>query len=429
MSRRGLIGGAGAGVIAAPFIGGASAAAAPRTGKGQTVVPGADVAAAEDWAPLAGTKLGVITNPTGILGGSMISIVDAMWASGTVEIAAVFGPEHGFRGTAQAGGSEGTYVDERTGITVYDAYGANADKFAGMFAASGVQTVVFDIQDVGARFYTYIWTMYSAMIAAIRTGLDFVVLDRPNPTGGTASGPMMTDGYTSGVGLDKIVQAHGMTGGEVARYFDGELMPAAAGGSLGTKLSVIRIKNWTGEMIFADTRLPWVLPSPNMPTPDTALLYPGTCLFEATNLSEGRGTTRPFEIIGAPYVDHQWAEWLNNRKLSGVRFREAYFTPTFSKNANLVCGGVQVHILDPYAVDAILVATQMLVGLKTLYSEFGWRTGDSYAGYWLDRLTGSARFREQLDAGATAAEITGAWQAELADFDARRQQYLLYPRR
>lgn len=424
-------------MIAAPFAA-ARAQAAPRSvprvdhgrdaGDSRSVIPGADVAASQGWSPLAGTKLGVITNPTGILGGTMINIVDAMVASGKVEVAAVFGPEHGFRGTAQAGESEGTYTDERTGVTVYDAYGADADKFVSMFADAGVQTVVFDIQDVGARFYTYIWTMYSAMIAAIRTGLDFVILDRPNPTGGTARGPMLTDGYTSGVGLDKIVQAHGMTVGEVARYFDGELMPKAAGGTLGDRLAVIKVKNWTGKMIFADTGLQWVLPSPNMPTPDTALLYPGTCLFEATNLSEGRGTTRPFEIIGAPYVDYRWAELLNNRKLSGVWFREAYFTPTFSKNANEVCGGVQVHILDPYAVDPILVATEMLVGLKSLYDGFGWRTGDSYSGYWADLLTGSARFRQQLDAGDSAAEITGAWKQELAQFDRTRQKYLLYPR-
>ena len=392
------------------------------------MTPGADVAAAEGWSPLAGTKLGVITNPTGILGATMINIVDALVASRVVEVAAVFGPEHGFRGTAQAGESEAGYVDERTGLKVYDAYGADAETFALMFADAGVQTVVFDIQDVGARFYTYSWTLYSAMIAAIRTGLDFVILDRPNPTGGTARGPMLTGAYTSGVGLDKIVQAHGMTIGEVARYFDGELMADAAGGTLGGKLSVIKVKNWTGKMIFADTGLPWVPPSPNIPTPDTALLYPGSCLFEATNLSEGRGTTRPFEIIGAPYVDHRWAEWLNRRNLDGVRFREMYFTPTASKNADQVCGGVQVHILDPYALDPILIATEMLIGLTSLYDGFGWRAGDSYSGHWIDLLTGSPRFRQQLEAGDSAAEITGAWQHELAEFVRTRHKYLLYPR-
>ncbi|GAB3915284.1 hypothetical protein GCM10011575_39940 [Microlunatus endophyticus] len=404
----------------------------PRHGDGQggdrPVTPGADVVAAADWGPLAGSRLGVMTNPTGILAGSLINIVDAMVTSGKVDVAAVFGPEHGFRGTAQAGYSEAGHTDERTGVKVYDAYGADPDRLQTMFAQAGIGTVVFDIQDVGARFYTYVWTMYAAMIAAVRSGLNFVVLDRPNPIGGAGRGPMIIDSFTSGVGMDKIVQAHGMTAGELARYFDGELMPAAAGDMLGDRLSVIKVKNWSPKMIFADTGLAWVPPSPNMPTPDTALLYPGTCLFEGTNLSEGRGTTRPFELIGAPYVDGRWAEWLNRREIEGVLFREAFFTPTFSKNADQICGGVQVHIPDPYAVDPILVATEMLVGLKALYAEFGWRSGDSYPGRGFDLLTGSARFREQLEAGAAAEEIVGAWQQELADFERRRRAYLLYSR-
>jgi uncharacterized protein YbbC (DUF1343 family) len=239
----------------------------------------------------------------------------------------------------------------------------------------------------------------------------------------------MTDGYTSGVGKDKIVQAHGMTVGELARFFDGEFLPGLAGSRLGRRLQVVQVRNWTGQL-YADTGLPWVLPSPNMPTPDTALLYPGTCLFEATNLSEGRGTTRPFELIGAPYVDHRWAAWLNDRRLPGVTFREAYFTPTFSKNANQVCGGVQVHLTDPQHLDAIRVAAEMLVGLHELYDDFGWRTGaqDAYPGQWLDKLTGSDRFRTQLEAGDSAAEIVAAWQPELAAFERRRRPYLLYRR-
>lgn len=375
---------------------------------------------------LRGQKVGVITNPTGILTDTMGSIVDAMVAA-RVDVAGVFGPEHGFRGTAQAGGSEDTYTDPRTGVTVYDAYGAQADKFATMFTDAGVQTVVFDIQDVGVRFYTYIWTMYQAMIAAVKLKLRFVVLDRPVPNGGNADGPVMTPDYTSGVGQDALVQKHGMTAGEVARYFNGEFMPAKAGGRL-AKLDVVTVSGYRADMLFADTGLPWVLPSPNMPTPDTALLYAGTGLFEATNLSEGRGTTRPFEIIGAPYVDYRWAQALNRRKLPGVWFREMYFTPTASKNANTVCGGVQVHILDPRKVQAIRTAVEMMVSLRDLYDDFGWRTGDTYSGYWADRLTGSARFRTQLDAGASAATIVAGWRSELAAFERRRRPYLLYRR-
>ncbi|GAA1436156.1 hypothetical protein GCM10009616_35290 [Microlunatus lacustris] len=314
-------------------------------------------------------------------------------------------------------------------MTVYDAYGADAAKFAALYAESGVETVVFDIQDVGARFYTYIWTMYQAMIAAARAGLRFVVLDRPNPVGGRARGPVLREGFTSGVGQDAIAQAHGMTAGEVARFFDGEFLPAQAGRRL-ADLHVVRLQGWKADMLYPDTGLPWILPSPNMPSPTTALLYPGTCLFEATNLSEGRGTTLPFELIGAPYVDHRWSEDLTRRRLAGVRFREAYFTPTFSKNGNLVCGGVQVHVTDADAVDPITVATHMLVALRDLYDGFDWRLvgSSSDQGRWMDLLTGSDRFRTQFEAGASAPDIVAAWQRELRAFDRTRAAYLLYPR-
>jgi len=430
LGRRALLGGAaaGAGALATLPLTAGPATAGGRRGAGR-VRPGADVAQADRWKVFAGQRVGVITNPTGVVQDSLGSIVDAMVGSGRVEVGAVFGPEHGFRGTAQAGESEGTSVDERTGVTVYDAYGADAAKFAALYAESGVETVVFDIQDVGARFYTYIWTMYQAMIAAARAGLRFVVLDRPNPVGGRARGPVLREGFTSGVGQDEIAQAHGMTAGEVARFFDGEFLPAQAGRRL-ADLHVVRLQGWKADMLYPDTGLPWILPSPNMPSPTTALLYPGTCLFEATNLSEGRGTTLPFELIGAPYVDHRWAEDLTRRRLRGVRFREAYFTPTFSKNANVVCGGVQVHVTDPDAVDPITVATHMLVALRDLYDSFDWRLvgSSSDQGRWMDLLTGSDRFRTQFEAGASAAEIVAAWQRELRAFDRTRAAYLLYPR-
>lgn len=391
---------------------------------GRGVRCGADVAAADDWKVFSGRKIGIITNPTGLVRDGLTSIVDVMVASGKVQVGAVFGPEHGFRGTAQAGSSEGTYVDERTGVTVYDAYGATVETFEGFYAASGIDTVVFDIQDVGARFYTYIWTMYTAMAAAARSGRAFIVLDRPNPVGGSARGPVLQDGFTSGVGLDRIAQQHGMTAGEVARYFNGEFLQRAAGATV-TDLQVVPLQGWSARSLFAETGLPWILPSPNMPTSDTALLYPGTCMFEATNLSEGRGTTHPFELIGAPYVDYRWTQQLTAAMLPGVEFREAYFTPTFSKNANLVCGGVQVHLTDRSRIDAILVATTMLTTLRDLYAAFDWR-GD--AGRWISLLTGSDRFLTMFTAGASAQQIVAAWQPELRDFDRSRQKYLLYRR-
>ncbi|MEV5964854.1 DUF1343 domain-containing protein [Kribbella sp. NPDC051952] len=421
MKRRSLL--AGAGVLAAAPLLDVPAANATGGSHGKAMT-GAEALAKDGWRALAGQKVGVISNPTGILP-DFTHIVDTMHASGKVNIVAVFGPEHGFRGSAQAGGSEGDHVDPRTGIMVYDAYGANADKLASLYTASGVETVVFDIQDVGARFYTYIWTMFEAMLAAVRTGARFVVLDRPNPVGGYARGPMLKPGFTSGVGKKEILQQHGMTVGELARMFNAEYLPLEPNGGRLRELEVIQVKNWKRDQLYADTGATWVMPSPNMPTPDTALLYPGLCLFEATNMSEGRGTTRPFELIGAPYVDYKWAEALQTKKIPGIQFREAYFTPTISKNANVLCGGVQVQITDPHKAEAIVAATHMIVEAGKLYPDFTWRA-ETPPGRWIDLLTGSDRFRTMYTAGATAEEIVAAWKSETDAWTARRAKYLLY---
>ncbi|MDO5734963.1 MAG: DUF1343 domain-containing protein [Propionibacteriaceae bacterium] len=384
------------------------------------VVAGADVAAGGGWQIFQGRRVGIITNPTGVLS-NFTSIVDDMVAQG-VDVGGVFGPEHGFRGTAQAGSSEPKSVDPRTGVTVYDAYGANASKFAGFFADAGVDVVVFDIQDVGARFYTYIWTMWSAMQAASSAGVEFVVLDRPNPLGGRARGPVLKPGFASGVGQLEIAQQHGMTVGELALYFNATFMTRSGVTPL-PNIEVVQVQGWTRGMHIEDLAARWVMPSPNMPTPWTAAIYPGTGMFEATNMSEGRGTTRPFELIGAPYGDYRWAHALNQVGLAGVDFREAYFTPTFSKNQGKVCGGVQVHLVNPSDVDAPAVATHMLVTARDLYEGFGWR-GDG--GRWIDLLTGSDRFRTQFDAGASATEIISGWQRDLRRFVIDTQRFLLY---
>jgi uncharacterized protein YbbC (DUF1343 family) len=331
----------------------------------------------------------------------------------------VFGPEHGFRGTAQAGGSEGDQTDPRTGIPVYDAYGATVDTLAAMYRRAGVDTVVFDIADVGARFYTYVWTMYTAMQAAAATGAGFVVLDRPNPVGGQAFGPQLDPAFASGVGRRPIVQQHGMTVGELALLFNGEFL-ARDGGRV-PDLDVVRLRGWQRQQL--STGLPWVPPSPNMPTRDTALVYPGTCLFEGTALSEGRGTTHPFETVGAPGIDWRWAEQLNSAGLPGVRFRDTSFVPSFDKFQGTTCGGVQAHLTDPGAFDAIRTAVTMIVTARRSYpAVFGWRKDN-----WIDRLSGSARLRTMVDAGAGAGDVVAAWQAELADFRRRREPYLLYP--
>ncbi|BCY08531.1 hypothetical protein L3i22_036190 [Actinoplanes sp. L3-i22] len=381
-----------------------------------------DKLAASGWDAIKGERIGVVSNPTGV-DREYRHLVDRMHAAG-VTIGGVFGPEHGFRGSAQAGGSEGTGIDARTGLTVYDAYGATQDRWKQIFTAAGVQTVVFDIQDVGARFYTYIYTLYDSMAAAARLGLRYLVLDRPNPIGGRAYGPMMTDGYTSGVGRLKIVQQHGMTVGELARFYNGEFLPTDAGRK--ADLKVISCSGWHGHLFAGDTDLPWVLPSPNMPTPDTAVVYPGTGLFEGvSSLSEGRGTTRPFELIGGPGLDYHWCDRMAALKLPGAQFREAYFTPTFNKFAGRPCAGIEVKVSDQSRYDPISTAVSMLVEARKETS-FAWRLDG--ARYWIDLLTGSARLRTMVDAGASAAEVVGAWSAELAAFEQRRRPYLLYPR-
>ncbi len=409
--------------LSAPMLGLASASAATpeRTGRTRT---GSDVLAAQDWKPLAGRRVGVITNPTAVLSApatGLRHVVDDMHAGGTVDLVAVFGPEHGFRGTSQAGGSEGDYTDPRTGLPVYDTYGADAAGIAAMFRKAGVEQVVFDIADVGARFYTYIWTMYTAMQAAVRAGVGFAVLDRPNPIGGTVAGPRLDPAFSSFVGMLPIVQQHGMTVGELARMFDHEYLASDASGRL-PALDVADVRGWSRGERFPATGLPWVPPSPNVPTPDTAAVYPGTGMFEGTLLSEGRGTTRPFEIIGAPGIDWRWAEELNAAGLPGVAFRETYFVPTFSKHTGRTCGGVQLYRTSGDAFDAIRTAVEMIVRARRLYPDvFGWRPD-----HWIDTLTGSSRLRTMVDAGAATGEIVGAWQRELAEFRRRRDPYLLY---
>jgi uncharacterized protein YbbC (DUF1343 family) len=437
-TRRTVLGSAlasGAVVTAGLSLGGETAAAdsaaapavdsaEPAAGPGGRVRTGAEVAAAGGWSELRGTRLGIFSNPTGILPDAR-HIVDDLALHDELEIVGVFGPEHGFRGSAQAGGSEGDTTDPRTGLPVFDAYGANQTKLAELFTKSGAQTMVFDIQDVGARFYTYIWTLYNSMVAAARLGLNYVVLDRPNPVGGRVDGAMMTPGYTSGVGAKEIVQQHGMTVGELARFFNGEFLPAEAGRSV--DLEVVRVKGWRPESRAQEYTPLWPPPSPNMPTADTALVYVGTCFFEGTNLSEGRGTTRPFEMIGAPYLDYHWGDRLGARGLPGVEFREAYFVPTFNKYVDETCAGVQMHVTDARAFEPVPTAVAMLVEARK-YAEFEWRY-DSYdpvRPYWIDKLSGSPRMRTMIDSGADVAEVVGAWQEEVRAFDARRQRYLLY---
>ncbi|MET8451631.1 DUF1343 domain-containing protein [Streptomyces sp. NPDC005209] len=371
--------------------------------------------AADGYALLKGQRVGIVTNPTGVTR-DVRHIVDVMHADPRVKLTAVFGPEHGFRGTAQAGGSEGRYNDPATGLPVYDTYLKSGRPLADVFTASGVDTVVFDIQDAGARFYTYIWTLYDCMEAARLAGRRFVVLDRPNPvTGRSAQGPVLHKEFASFVGREPIAQAHGMTVAELARLFNAEFLSAPV------PLETVQMTGWKRTDFYDASGLPWVPPSPNMPTPDTALVYSGTGLFEGTNLSEGRGTTRPFELLGAENIDGRWAAAANELGLPGVHFREAYFAPTFSKFQGKTVGGVQVHVHDRAAYDPVRTGIGLLVTAKKVWSGFGWRSDN-----WIDKLTGSTRVRTMIDAGAGTDEVVAAWQEELTAFRGIRTKYLLY---
>ncbi|MGW6015029.1 exo-beta-N-acetylmuramidase NamZ family protein [Streptomyces sp. NPDC055210] len=417
LSRRSLLA---ATTTAAAISTGTPATAAPGAAPAGETAPrrfrtGFDRLAATDYALLDGRRVGIVTNPTGITGDAR-HIVDVMHGDDHVNLVAVFGPEHGFRGTAQAGGSEGRYDDPATGLPVYDTYLKSGQPLADIFTASGVDTVVFDIQDAGARFYTYIWTLYDCMDAARIAGKRFVVLDRPNPvTGRGAYGPVLHKEFATFVGREPIAQAHGMTVAELARLFNGEFL------SEPVPLETVLMSGWRRSDFYDASGLPWVPPSPNMPTPDTALVYSGTCLFEGTNLSEGRGTTRPFELLGAEGIDRRWAAEAGRLGLPGVHFREAYFAPTFSKFQGRTVGGVQLHVHDRAAYDPVRTGIALLVTAKQVWSGFAWRPDN-----WIDKLTGSTLVRTMIDAGATADEVVAGWHDELAAFRRVRKEYLLY---
>jgi len=399
--------------LSAPAAGAACGSAAPERAPVRT---GADVLAEQGWNRLRGHRVGILTNPTGVLSTPdryLAHEVDEIHAAGGVDLVAVFGPEHGFRGTSQAGGSEGNTADPRTGLPVYDTYGARTDQVAGMFRKAGVELVVFDIADVGARFYTYVWSMYTAMRAAAEAGAAFLVLDRPNPLGDAVAGPRLDPRFASFVGMLPIAQQHGMTAGELARMFRARYLDRPL------QLDVVPVRGWSRQQRFHATGLPWVPPSPNMPTPHTADVYPGTGLFEGTTLSEGRGTANPLETVGAAGIDWRWAEKLNASGLPDVRFRETYFSPTTSKYRGRTCGGVQLYRTGEQ-FDPIATAVTMLVTARELYpAVFGWKPG-------IDRLAGTDGLRTMVDAGAPAAEILGSWRSDVAEFRRERAEHLLY---
>ena len=388
---------------------------------------------ASGCAPLRGLRVGAVLNPTS-LDGQLRHLADLLHGPGRergVQLAALFGPEHGVRGDVQYLEEIGAAVDPRTGLPEYSLYGrdfASLTPQAGQLR--GLDALVFDIQDVGSRYYTYLATMGLCMQAAARAHLKFVVLDRPNPIGGSAvEGGVIHPGFESFVGLWPVSARHGLTAGEMARLLNA---PAAAGGfGIGCDLEVVALQGWSRAQHSGETGLPWVMPSPNMPTAETALVYPGLCLLEGTNLSEGRGTTRPFELFGAPWIDgHQLVEALAAERLPGVRFRPCAFTPTWDKHRGQRCGGVQIHLEDPRAVEPVRLGVACLVHARAQDpAAFRWRTEryefvESIPA--IDLLAGSAAFRHGVEAGQGAAALCAAWEPERRQFLERRERVLLY---
>lgn len=392
------------------------------------VLTGYQVLERSGFRSLAGRRVGIIANPTSVLP-DLTHEVDQMHASPEVNLIAVFGPEHGFRGTAQAGGSQGYYIDAQTGLPVYDLYGADIAGSAALITKSGIDVLLIDLLDISTRFYTYIWTMYRALAACAQLGIPFVVLDRPNPAGGIrATGPVLHPHWETDVGFRPIAQQHGMTMGELAKLFNAEFVPADANGKR-ADLTVSRVRGWQRGEYWDATGLPFVLPSPNIPTLDSALVYPGLGMFEGTNLSEGRGTTKPFQTIGAPYIGYHWVDSLRSQDLPGVDFREAYFIPTFNKYVNETCGGVELFITDRRRFDPITTGVAMMITAKRIYPEhYAWRydTGDPIDPYWVDKLSGSDYLRKAIDAGKSTSQVVAGWQGELEAFRRLRSRFLLY---
>ncbi len=372
----------------------------------------------KDGAPeIAGKRVGLITNHTGV-DRAFRGAIDLLHASDRLDLVALFGPEHGVRGDAQAGDHVGESIDQRTGLPAYSLYGDTRWPTADML--DGLDALVFDIQDAGVRFYTYLSTMIHVQEAAASNGIAFVVLDRPNPINGNRiEGNLVDADFQSFVGCHPIPIRHGMTFGELARMFAAERgWPEPL---------VMAMQGWRREQWFDETGLPWVAPSPNLPTLDAAMLYPGTCLIEGTNLSEGRGTTRPFELIGAPWVEpFALAAELDRRNLPGVAFRPTWFTPMFSKHANASCGGVQVHIVDRDAMRPVAMGMHLLESLRTLHpDEFEWRQNEPDK-YFIDLLLGSDQPRQRLDAGELVELVLADWEVDIRAFEGRRQPFLLY---
>lgn len=377
------------------------------------ILPGIDVLIQQRLDFITGRRAALISNASAVTR-DLISTLDALRRAPGVQLVALFGPEHGFDSAAADAASVESSRDSRTGLPVYSLYGASYRPTADMLA--GLDLLIFDMQCVGARFYTYITTLLYCMQAAAEHGLSMIVCDRPNPIGGEViEGPLLAAGFESFVGPGPLPMRHGLTIGELAHLYN-------TAWGIGCDLTVVTCAGWQRAMWFDQTGLPWVPTSPGVPALATTIVYPGSCLIEGTNLSEGRGTTLPFEQIGAPYVDG-WAlaETLNSLELPGVKFRPLRFEPTDSKWTGQVCGGVQLHILDRASLRPVTVGLHLIATLKALYpDQFAWRLPH------FDRLMGTDRARQQLEAGLPVPDIVASWAPDLETFETQRYKVLLY---
>lgn len=389
------------------------------------VESGLDVLVDDRFALLRGLSVGLVCNPTAA-DRRLRHAADLFHEADGVRLSALFGPEHGVRGDAQYMAAVRGERDRRTGVPVHSLYGSDAGSLRpSPRHLRGLDALVFDIQDVGTRFYTYQATMLYCMEAAARAGIGFFVLDRPNPVGGLAvEGPALRPGFESFCGVHDVAVRHGLTVGELAGLYLEERGLALA-------LAVIPCRGWRRGMHQRDTGLPWIFPSPNMPTPDTALVYPGMCLLEGTNLSEGRGTTRPFELFGAPWLDgSRLCAALSAERLPGVRFRPVSFVPAWDKHAGRRCHGAELFVDDREAFRPVRTALACVAAARAQSpARFRWRTEayefvDDVPAF--DLLCGSAREREAIEGGAGWRKAAARWNAEERAFAKRRAAHLLY---
>jgi len=377
------------------------------------VLPGIDVLIAEQGELLRGRRVGLVSNASGVTQ-ELTPSATALQQTRKVQLKALFGPEHGYYGAVPDGSSISTTSDRSTGLPVYSLYGQDLRPTAAML--DGLDLLLFDLQSVGVRFYTYTTTLLYVLQAAAAHDISVIVCDRPNPIDGVSvEGPLVEPMFESFIGCGPLPIRHGLTMGELARLY-------VEGWGINADLSVIPCAGWRRDMWFDDTGLLWVPPSPAMPKPDTTVLYPGTCLIEGTNLSEGRGTALPFEVAGAPWIDG-WilGEAMNALELPGIKFRPVSFIPTDNKYQDQICAGVQFHVTDRRALRPVAMGLHFIATVRAYYPElFAWKLPH------FDCLMGTDRVRQQIEAAVPVEEIVAEWEEASAPFLRQRKEVLLY---